>query len=124
MPFRDEFADEFEIAFMEASDSNGFLCERADLSAFTGDILDWVRNRIETCSAMIALMNTANPNVFLEIGYAWAKGVPTILIVKKGEAPPFNVKGQRFIEYERIGDLRRKLTAEIASLKQQGVLSA
>jgi hypothetical protein len=124
MPFSDDFADEFEIAFMEASDTNGFLCERADLAFFTGDILDWVRARIESSTAVLALMNTANPNVFLEIGYAWAKGVPTILIIKKGEAAPFNVKGQRFIEYERIGDLRKKLTAEIAALKQQGKLSA
>lgn len=124
MPFSEDFDDEYNIAFSEAATLNGFLCERADLASFTGDIVDWVRQRIETSAGLIALMNTANANVFLEIGYAWAKGIPTILAIKKGEAAPFNVKGQRFIEYRNIGDLRGRLTVEIAALKQEGMLTA
>lgn len=67
MPFREEFEDEYHIAFEEASRANEFLCERADLASFTGDIMAWVRQKIETSSGLIALMNTANANVFLEI---------------------------------------------------------
>jgi hypothetical protein len=70
---------------------------------------------------MIALLNDANPNVYLEIGYAWAKAKPTILILKNGHNPHFDVRGQRYIEYRTISELRKKLTVEIASLRQQGV---
>jgi nucleoside 2-deoxyribosyltransferase len=59
--------------------------------------MEWVRERIETSCGLIGLLNSGNPNVFLEIGYAWAKGIPTILVLKKGQEAPFNVKSQRSI---------------------------
>ena len=62
--------------------SAGFLCERADLSAFTGDVMDWVRNRIKTAKLVIADLTEANPNVYLEVGYAWGCEVPTVLLTK------------------------------------------
>lgn len=124
IPFSEEFDDEYDIAFKKASHNNAFLCERADLATFTGDIMTWVRQQIETCSGVRALMNTSNANVFLEIGYAWAREVPTILVIKNGEVPPFDVKCQRDIEYKKIGELRTKLTGEIGALKERGVISA
>jgi hypothetical protein len=43
------------------------------------------------------------------------------LIVKKGTSLPFDVRGQKCIEYTSIANLRSLLTTELVSLKAQGV---
>jgi hypothetical protein len=95
------------------------LCERMDETAFTGDILSEIKKRIARADIVIADITGANPNVFLEIGYAWAAETPTVLVCKKptdGAIPPFDVRGQRYIEYEDITDLEDKLTKEVQAL--------
>jgi hypothetical protein len=122
MPFKDEFNDEWEISIQEAANSLQMLCERIDKSAFTGDISAEIKRRIEQYDGLIALLNGANPNVFLEIGYAWAKEKPTILLAKEGQELPFDVKGQRCLFYKGIADLRTKLKSELAQLQSNGIL--
>jgi hypothetical protein len=121
MPFKDEFNDEWEISIQEAANSLEILCERIDKSAFVGDISTEIKRRIEQYDGLIALLNDANPNVFLEIGYAWAKNKPTLLLAKDGQQLPFDVKGQRCIFYKGIADLRTKLKSELDQLQAQGV---
>jgi nucleoside 2-deoxyribosyltransferase len=72
---------------------------------------------------MLALLNDANPNVFLEIGYAWAKEKPTVLMVKKGHKLPFDITGQKCIVYSSINELRTKLKAELKALVDNGTLA-
>lgn len=122
MPFKDEFNDEWEISIQEAANSLQMLCERIDKSAFTGDISAEIKRRIEEYDGLIALLNGANPNVYLEIGYAWAKNKPTLLLAKEGQELPFDVKGQRCLFYKGIADLRMKLKSELQQLQTSGVL--
>ena len=64
-----------------------------DLSAFTGDVMTWVRERIKTSSFVLAELTGANPNVYLEVGFAWGCGIPTILLVKDSEKLKFDTRG-------------------------------
>lgn len=98
----------------------GFLCERIDNESFTGDILDRVKKRIETAAVVIADLTSANPNVYLEVGYAWGKNRPTKLLAKEGEELKFDVRGQRCLKYERIKDLELSLMKELRDLKLNG----
>ena len=123
MPFADDFIDEFEIGFNEAAKASAFICERLDLEAFTGDIVAEIRRRILGSHGVIALLNSHNPNVFLEIGFAWAHCKPTILVAKEDVKLPFDVSAHRCIRYKNIAQLRELLTNEIARLKAQGVLA-
>lgn len=123
MPFKEEFNDEWEISIQEAANSLGMLCERIDKSAFVGDISSEIKRRIEQYDGLVALLNGANPNVFLEIGYAWAKGKPTLLLAKQGQELPFDVKGQRCLFYTSIADLRKKISAELSQLQSNGVFA-
>jgi len=123
MPFAEEFIDEFEIAFHEASKASEYICERLDLESFTGDVVTEIKRRIVSSDGVIALLNNHNPNVFLEIGFALAHGKPTILVAKDGTKLPFDVSGHRCILYRTISGLRKTLTSEIASLKAQGILA-
>jgi hypothetical protein len=116
MPFAAKMDDIFHYGINNAVNAAGFLCERADLSTFTGDVIDWVKKRISTASLVIADLSDANPNVYLEVGYAWGCSRPTVLIVQNTTELKFDVRGQRCLEYKSIRDLETKLRAELVGL--------
>lgn len=116
MPFRTDMEDIFDYGISSAVRESGFLCERADLSAFTGDVMQWVRERIRSASLVIADLTGSNPNVYLEVGYAWGSGVQTVLFVNDTDDLKFDVRGQRCIVYKRIKDIEEKLRKEIKEL--------
>ena len=110
MPYDDDMLDVYEFGVREPVNDAGCLCERCDQSAFTGDVLDRIKSRISSANVVIADMTGANPNVYLEVGYAWGQGVPTLLIARKGSELLFDVKTHRCIYYKSISDLRKQLT--------------
>ena len=102
-----------------AVNAAGLLCERADLSTFTGDVMDWVKRRISSATLVVADLSTANPNVYLEVGYAWGCRVPTVLLARDAEDLKFDVKGQRCILYKSIKSLEDALGRELQALSKQ-----
>lgn len=118
MPFRPEMDDIYDYGISSAVRSAGYLCERADLPSFTGDVMQWVRERIRSASLVVADLTGSNPNVYLEVGYAWGCGIPTVLIVNDTDNLKFDVRGQRCIVYKRIKDIEEKLSNEIQELNK------
>ncbi len=116
MPFNDEFDDIYFYAIEPAVKAAGYHCERADTRCFSGDILDWIKGRIQSAALVIADMSTANPNVYLEVGYAWGFKRPTILLTRDLNDLRFDVRGQRCVTYKRIRDLEENLKRELAEM--------
>lgn len=117
MPFAKEFDDRFHYGVHTAIRTAGYLCERADMASFTGDILLWVKERIDTAELLVADLSGANPNVYLEVGYAWGKGLPTVLLASDEKDLLFDVRGQRCLVYRNsIRVLEQLLTAELGKL--------
>jgi hypothetical protein len=116
MPFKSEMRDVYRFGIQGPVNTAGLLCERMDMTTYTGDILTRIKARIETATMVIADLTGANANVYLEVGYAWGKERPTLLIAKKGEELKFDVIGQRSIIYEDISDLAEKLSVDLANL--------
>lgn len=117
MPFAKEFEDRFHYGIHTAIRNAGYLCERADMASFTGDILHWVKDRIDTAELLVADLSGANPNVYLEVGYAWGKGLPTVLLASDEKDLLFDVRGQRCLVYENsIRVLEQLLTDELGRL--------
>lgn len=121
MPFASEFDDRFHYGIQQAVNTAGYLCERADLATFTGDVIAWVKERIDTASLLVADLSTANPNVYLEVGYAWGKGIPTVLLAAEAADLRFDVKGQRCLIYKSIRTLEELLTRELRNLRGKAV---
>jgi hypothetical protein len=120
MPFTDEFEDVYYYGIEPAVRAAGFLCERADTRSFSGDILDWIKVRIQSAELVVADLTTANANVYLEVGYAWGQRRPTILLTRDVNDLKFDVRGQRCVVYARIRDLEDKLKRELAEVKASG----
>ena len=121
MPFKEEMDDVYHYGIQSAINAAGYLCERADLQPFTGDVIDWVRLRIRSASLVVADLTDANPNVYLEVGYAWGIGVPTVLLTKSTDHLTFDVRGQRCLVYRKIEELEDLLTIELKSVKTRAV---
>ncbi len=118
MPYGEEMEDVFVFGIQGPVNGAGFLCERIDMSAFTGDILTRIKQRIEAAAVVVADLTGSNANVYLEVGYAWGKGRPTLLLAKQGEELKFDVRGQRCIVYKNIADLSKKLAADLLAIKK------
>jgi hypothetical protein len=118
MPIAEETGDLFHYGIRYAISSSGYLCERIDQTPAVGDILVRIKERIRTARFVVAELTGANPNVYLEVGYAWGCNVPTVLLIRKDEIPNlrFDVSGQRCIVYSSIRDLEEKLASELTML--------
>ncbi len=117
MPFSPEFDDVFYYGIQNPVKDAGFLCERADIATYTGEIIQWIKDRISTAELVIADLSIPNPNVYLEVGYAWGVGRPTLLLTNDLENLPFDVKGHRCLIYNKIKHLEDLLRKELSSLE-------
>jgi hypothetical protein len=121
MPFAKEFDDRFHYGIHTAIRNAGYLCERADMATFTGDILLWVKERIASAELLVADLSGANPNVYLEVGFAWGRGLPTVLLASEETDLLFDVRGQRCLVYQgSIRVLEQLLTDELGRLAVNG----
>ncbi len=120
MPFADTYDDHYYLALRPAITDNDYLCIRLDQddNAFTGDIMTQVKQRIREAAFVVALLDGENPNVYLEVGYAWGVGTPTILVLHEDQPPPFDVQGARLLLYRQMYRLKEALQDEIDLLRR------
>ena len=116
MPFSQEFEDIFHYAIEPAVHKSGLLCERIDEQAFTGSIPERIKERIRSATLVVADLTDANPNVYLEVGFAWGAEVPTVLLRHDGSDLRFDVQSERCISYSTIRHLEQRLTDELRRL--------
>ena len=113
MPFDPSTDDLFQLGLKAAIEEAGFRCIRVDEQQFTGGILPKIQQLIGKCSLVVAELSGANPNVLLEVGYAWGLGIPTILLARKGEKLPFDVSDQKTLFYDGIVAAKTHLLSEL-----------
>jgi len=113
MPFVPELEDVYHYGILGPVNAASLLCERVDQAVFDGLIVQRIRERIDTAKVVIADLSMANPNVYLEVGYAWGRGRPTILLVRDVKELRFDVAASRCLVYKSIRDLEQLLTREL-----------
>jgi hypothetical protein len=117
MPFAPEFEDIFHYGLQTPIHRAGLLCERVDAAVFEGLIIQRILSRIASARVVVAELTGANPNVYLEVGYAWALKVPTVLVAKHPDELRFDVKGHRCLMYGgSIRELEKLVSAELRAL--------
>lgn len=118
MPFRKEMEDHFEYGILRPSKKCGFVCERADREVFTDDIVQWVKERIASADLVVADLTGSNPNVYLEVGFAWGQSRQTLLLAQNAEELKFDVRNQKCIVYGTIKELEQQVLTTLKSLKR------
>jgi hypothetical protein len=86
---------------------------------FTGDIMDYVKRKLHDAAVVVAELTGSNPNVYLEVGYAWGIGKPTILLARHNQELLFDVRGHRCPKWRNIQDCKKLLVHELVSLKRE-----
>ncbi|HEX8684777.1 MAG TPA: hypothetical protein VF707_20840 [Ardenticatenaceae bacterium] len=122
MPFDEKMNDVYHYGIQNAANAAGFVCERVDMAPYTGDIMDRVRKRISEAVIVIADLTGANPNVYLEVGYAWGCGKQTVLLAQSTDDLKFDLKGQKCLAYKNIKDLEDSLRKELQGLRASGLI--
>ena len=94
------FDDVYQELFVEPAESLGFDVIRCDEIARAGSIHKDMFMHIAMDDLVLVDITTANPNVFYELGVRHAlKPSITVLTKHRGTKVPFNIQGQRVIEY-------------------------
>jgi hypothetical protein len=86
---------------------------RADSVFSRNAITDTIVEKLESSDPVIADITGNNPNVFFEIGYRFALGLPLILITASLDALPFDIRVMPVIVYDMrtVGDRKRSICA-------------
>jgi hypothetical protein len=113
MPFDKEFDDTYKLGIRPACEEAGAYCERLDEQIFEERMLDRIYNQISKADMLVADMSDRNPNVFYEVGYAHALGKRVILLTKRGDDIPFDLKQHVHIVYDNISSLKDQLRARV-----------
>jgi hypothetical protein len=99
-PIREHADFVFYFIIQPALKTCGIEAVRSDHMSTPGRITDQVLSEILNDRLCIAVLTGNNPNVFYELALALGAGRPTILLAKKGEEPPFDVRDLRVITYD------------------------
>ena len=116
MPFAESFEDVLYYGISPPVRAAGLLCERIDQIHFTGSVIDRMKDRISSAAVVVADLSDANPNVYLEVGFAWGVKIPCILICNRNTDLKFDLRGERCLFYGSIMELEKNLSAELTGL--------
>ena len=116
MPFAESFEDVLYYGISPPVRAAGLLCERIDQIHFTGSVIDRMKDRIALATVVVADLSDANPNVYLEVGFAWGVKIPCILICNRKTDLKFDLRGGRCLFYGSIMELEKSLSVELAAL--------
>ena len=114
MPFREDLKTVYTEAIKTACEQAGFKAVRADELIGPYNIHRDIIEYIFSSDAIVADLTDCNPNVFYELGVAHAIANKTIMIMQKGQKPPFDIHNYRSIPYDLSAAGLRTLTGQIA----------
>ncbi len=122
--FDKRFADVFAPAIKAA----GLEPYRVDQDPNVEIPIDAIETGISGASVCLADITTDNPNVWYELGYAFASGRPVVMVCsdeRTGRKYPFDIQHRTIIPYlsdstQDFEKLKREITKRIQALTQRG----
>ncbi len=123
MPFSEDMDDVYHYGIRNAVKTAGLLCEDRgadrEASSFTKRRCYGVGSQKNiTAALVVADLTEANPNVYLEVGFAWGCGIPTVLLAKEASELRFDTRGQRCLTYSKIKELEETAALVVADLTE------
>ena len=122
LPAKEQDEDLFEYGVQTPVHAHGLLCERYEDVAedfYSEQVLTTIKENIDRAKVVVVELTKADPGVYLQLGYTWGKGIPTILLLKEGEEFYFEVPGD-VIRYQKIKDVDAAISEALDKLKADG----
>lgn len=122
-PVREHADDVFEFIIEPALTECGFKPYRSDHLQESGKISEQMFRAILSDDLCVAVLTGKNPNVFYELAIAQFARRPVILLLLKGEDPPFDIRDLRLVYYDlkpkplREKIYQKEITAHIQNLE-------
>jgi hypothetical protein len=113
-----EMDDLFYYAIQGSVHGFGLLCERVD-DHLNEETLAQIKSRIDSAALVIAEVSGADPRVLLQVGYAWGRGCPTILLAK--DVQPV-LDFYQPIVYGKLRDAEAALLTQLDQMQAAGLL--
>jgi len=99
-----QFCEPFDTLYTEVIEPRGkeagFDVIRIDDLKRPGIIFQDIQQELGKATAVVAEISAENSNVFYELGYAHALNKPTILLARRGQPLPFDIRSYRVIFYD------------------------
>ncbi len=123
-----KFDKRFDQVFKPAIIAAGLDPYRVDQDPRVEVPIDSIEIGIRSASICLADITTDNPNVWYELGFAFAAGTPVVMVCsteRVGNKYPFDIQHRSVIQYttDAQGDfetLRQKITERIQALLEKG----
>lgn len=122
LPAKEQDDDLFEYGIQIPIHAHGLLCERYEDVAedhYSEAVLSTIKENIDDARVVVVELTKADPGVYLQLGYAWGKGIPTILLLKEGDSFYFEAPAD-IIRYQKIKDAEMAISAVLDTLKADG----
>lgn len=99
-----------------------------DRAAGTSSAGTSATDAIDQADFVLADVTDSNANVLFELGYAYGRGKPTLLLLDRSRSPdlPFDVRDFRFLIYraQDLPSLRVQLQHEVNQLARRSMIAA
>jgi nucleoside 2-deoxyribosyltransferase len=123
-----KFDKRYVDVFAPAIKAAGLEPYRVDQDPNVEVPIDAIENGISAASVCLADITTDNPNVWYELGYAFASGRPVVMVCsdeRTGRKYPFGIQHRTIIPYQSESTqdferLKQEITARIQALAQRG----
>ena len=101
-PFSSKFDKRFQDVYKPALEKAGLDPYRVDQDPSTEGVMDSIEQKIRAATICLADITIDNPNVWYELGYAFAAGRSVVMVCsgERKDKLPFDIQHQTVIRYE------------------------
>ncbi len=127
MPFAEEFQHVYADHIKPVVEETGLTIKRGDAYYSGHVILTEIWSSLYSCQFVIAEVSGQNANVYYELGMAHTLGKTAIILMKRGDQIPFDIRGRRVIRYddtlEGLLELEQQLRKAMDDLAEQAIFT-
>lgn len=122
-----KYSKRYEDVYVPAIKEAGLVPYRVDLDPSVRNIIDEIEKKIENASVCLADISVDNPNVWYELGYAYALGKDVVMVCDESRKTfPFDISHKSIIPYktESPSDfmkLKEDIVGKINAYKATGI---
>lgn len=129
-PFNSLYDKRFDSLYKPAIEAAGMTPYRVDQDASATVLVEAIETNIKRASVCLADISEDNPNVWYELGFAYAAGRPVVMVCsdereKKGRQYPFDIRHRAIVNYKTEAPqdfqlFQDRLTERLKAMLEQG----